>query len=79
MRALSQDEREKLLIHLLIQGQGGLDPQSEPENEDLWCICRVCRRMPDERENVSLCCRKRTCVTSYVMFNNINFFWTGEF
>jgi len=61
VRALSQDEREKLLIRLLSQGQGGLeyardllasasDSQSEPENEeDLWCICRVCRRMPDER------------------------------
>lgn len=84
MRALSQDEREKLLIHVLSQGQGSLeyardllasasDPQSEPpepENEeDSWCICGVCRRMQDKQENV--CCRKRTCVTSYVMFNNI--------
>ena len=84
MRALSQDEREKLLIRVLSQGRGSLeyardllasasDPQSqppEPENgEDSWCICRVCRRMQDEQENV--CCRKRTCVTSYVMFNNI--------
>ena len=24
--------------------------------------------MPDDQENV--CCHKRTCVTSYVMFNN---------
>ena len=85
MRALSQDEREKLLIHVLSQGRGSLeyardllasasDLQSqppEPENgEDSWCICRVCRRMQDEQENV--CCRKRTCVTSYVMFNNIS-------
>ena len=30
-------------------------------------ICGVCRRMQDEQENV--CCQKRTCVTSYVMFN----------
>ena len=25
--------------------------------------------MPDEQENV--CCKKRTCVTSYVMFNTV--------
>lgn len=84
MRALSQDERERLLIRVLSQGRGSLeyardllasasDPQSEPPEpeieEDSWCICGVCRRMQDEQENV--CCRKRTCVTSYVMFNNI--------
>ena len=87
MRALSQDEKEKLLIRVLSQGRGSLeyardllasvsDPQSEPpepENEDSWCICRVCKRMQDEQENI--CCRKRTCVTSYVM----SFLWTGGF
>ena len=34
-----------------------------------WCVSGVCRRMPSEEENV--CCKKRTCVTSYVMFNTI--------
>ena len=85
VKALSQDERENwLLIRVLSQGRGSLeyardllasasDPQSEPpepeKGDDSWCICRVCRRMQDETENV--CCRKRTCVISYVMFNNI--------
>ena len=79
MKALSQDEKEKLLIRVgsLEYARDLLasvsDPQSEPpepENkEDSWCICRVCRRMQDERENV--CCRNRLSVTSYVMFNNV--------
>lgn len=58
MRALSQDERETLLIRVVSQGRGSLeytkdllasasDPQSEPpepENkEDSWCICGGCR------------------------------------
>ena len=84
MRELSQDERERVLIRVSSQGRGSLeyardllasasDPQPEPpkpENEeDSWCICGVCSRMQYEQENVS--CRKRTCVTLYVMFNNI--------
>lgn len=81
MRTLSEDQRETLLILVLSQGRESLEnardliasangPQSEPpepENDESWCICGVCRRMQDEQENV--CCRKRTCVTSYVMFN----------
>lgn len=50
----------------------GDDPEAPPppeNNAGPWCVCGVCRRMPDERENV--CCKKRTCVTSYVMFNNV--------
>lgn len=34
------------------------------------CVCGVCKEMPDEQENV--CCRKRTCVTSYVMCNSVS-------
>ena len=46
------------------------EPQPPPENDaGPWCVCGVCRRMPDEQENV--CCKLRTCVTSYVMFNTV--------
>ena len=82
MKKLSEVEKETLLIRVLSQGRGSVeyardlltgpnDPESEPpepENDaERWCICGVCRRMQDEQENV--CCQKRTCVTSYVMFN----------
>ena len=82
MKKLSEVEKETLLIRVLSQGSGSVeyardlltganDPESEPpepENDaEPWCICGVCRRMQDEQENV--CCQKRTCVTSYVMFN----------
>ena len=82
MKKLSEVEKETLLIRVLSQGRGSVeyardlltganDPESEPpepENDiEPWCICGVCRRMQDEQENV--CCQKRTCVTSYVMFN----------
>jgi len=50
---------------------GANDPElelPEPENgAEPWCICGVCQRMQNKQENV--CCQKRTCVTSYVMFN----------
>ena len=83
MDKLSADNKDKLLIRLLSQGRGTLeyarnllgedpDPQRpEPKENvaELWCICSVCQRMPDEQENV--CCKKRTCVTSYVMFNTV--------
>ena len=48
------------------------DPEpSDPYSSELgWCVCGVCRRMPDERENV--CSRRRTCVTSCAIFSNIN-------
>ena len=34
-----------------------------------WCDCSVCRPMPLHVENV--CCRKRTCVTSFAMYLNV--------
>lgn len=81
MSSLSADDKEKLLIRVLSQGRGSVeyardllgganDPEPpEPNNEgdESWCICGVCRTMADDQENV--CCRKRTCVTSYVMFH----------
>ena len=82
MKKLFQVEKETLLIRVLSQGLGSVeyardlltganDPEwepPEPENDaEPRCICGVCRRMQDEQENV--CCQKRTCVTSYVMFN----------
>lgn len=79
---MSPQDKDKLLIRLLSQGRGSIefaanmlsegDPEPappEPENAGPWCVCGVCRRMPSEEENV--CCKKRTCVTSYVMFNTI--------
>ena len=83
MDKLSADNKDKLLIRLLSQGRGSVeyarnllgedpDPQRpEPEESvaEPWCICSFCQRMPDEEENV--CCKKRTCVTSYVMFNTV--------
>lgn len=76
------EQKDTLLIRVLSQGRGSVeyardlltgttDPDpvpGSPGQENEWCICRVCRRMPDEQENV--CCKKRTCVTSYVMFSN---------
>ena len=82
MKKLSEVEKETLLIRVLSQGRGSVeyardlltganDPESEPpepENDaEPWSIGGVCRRMQDAQENV--CCQKRTCVTSYVMFN----------
>ena len=74
--------KNKLLVRLISQGRGSLDlaknfaeanedPEpSDPDSSELgWCVCGLCRRMPDGRENV--CCRKRTCVTSYVILSNI--------
>ena len=79
---MSPQDKDKLLIWLLSQGRGSIefvanmlsegDPEPappEPENAGPWCVCGVCRRMPSKEENV--CCKKRTCVTSYVMFNTI--------
>ena len=37
--------------------------------EMMMCDCSVCRPMPLDMENV--CCKKRTCVTSYAMYQNI--------
>lgn len=85
MTKLSSDDKDHLLIRLLSQGRGSLEfarnmltgsddidppsPQPEQNIPETWCTCGVCRRMPDEQENV--CCKKRTCVTSYVMFNTV--------
>ena len=44
-------------------------PEPAGNNTRSWCVCGVCKEMPDEQENV--CCRKRTCVTSYVMYNSV--------
>ena len=40
-----------------------------PVNNPQWCTCGVCRPMPDEQEN--LCCKRVTCLTSYMAFSNI--------
>lgn len=85
MTKLSSDDKDQLLIRLLSQGRGSLDfarnmltgsddidppsPQPEQNIPETWCTCGVWRKMPDEQENV--CCKKRTCVTSYVMFNTV--------
>ena len=85
MTTLSSDDKDQLLIRPLSQGRGSLEfarnmlngsddidppsPQPEQNIPETWCTCGVCRRMPDEQENV--CCKKRTRVTSYVMFNTV--------
>ena len=80
---MSPQDKGKLLIRLLSQGHGSIefaanmlsegDPEPAPPCRTgkcgAWCVSGVCRRMPSEEENV--CCKKRTCVTSYVMFNTI--------
>ena len=58
----------------MLTGSSDLDrnPSSqEPawNNTGSWCVCDVRKEMPDEQENV--CYRKRTCVTSYVMYNSV--------
>ena len=58
----------------MLTGSSDLDrnpPSPEPagNNTGRWCVCSVWREMPDEQENV--CCRKRPCVTSCVMYNSV--------
>ena len=85
MTKLSSDDEDQLLIRLLSQGRSSLEfarnmrtgsngidplsPQQEQNIPETWCTSGVCRRMLDEQENV--CCKKRTCVTSHVMFNTV--------
>ena len=74
------EKKDQLLINLLSMGRGSLDfakklSDGEPEeppppvNNPQWCRCGVCRPMPDEQEN--LCCKRVTCLTSYMAFSNI--------
>lgn len=73
-----------MLLELLSNGRGSLDyaknllqgSSSDPNPEvppntgqPEWCICGVCRPMTTLEENK--CCRKRVCVTSYELFQNI--------
>jgi len=85
IKTLATDEKDQILLRLLSQGRGSLDyakniraeisdsaePDPGPDRDDVpeWCDCSVCRPMPLDMENV--CCRKRTCVTSYAMYQNI--------
>ena len=87
IKTLATDEKDLILLRLLSQGRGSLDyaknihaeisdsaePDPGPPDRDNdvpeWCDCSVCRPMPLDMENV--CCRKRTCVTSYAMYQNI--------
>ena len=73
-----------MLLELLSNGRGSLDyatnllqgsasdlnPEVPPNNGlPEWCICGVCRPMTTPEENK--CCRKRVCVISYELFQNI--------
>ena len=79
MGTLSVEQKDKVLLDLLSNGKGSLDyarnlvefggtPPVYPETKPPWCTCGVCRPMPLEEENK--CCKKVTCVTSYVTFQN---------
>ena len=81
MATLDPVTKDKILVNLLSMGRGSLDfakkiasaepEEPEPPAEDTpeWCKCRVCRPMPDDKENV--CCKSVTCITSYTAFTNI--------
>ena len=81
---LASQDKDKILLRLLSQGRGSLEfardllngdngsdpPDPQPQEEiPEWCTCTVCRVMPLEEENV--CCGKRTCVTSFRMYENV--------
>ena len=81
MESLDRDKQVELLCKLLSMGRGSLDfakhavVQGVPEQpsssreQPPWCQCHICRPMESEQENV--CCKKRTCITSYTSFSNI--------
>ena len=90
LKTLATDEKDQILLRLLSQGRGSLeyakniraeisgaaepDPGADGDaGAPEWCDCSVCRPMPLDMENV--CCRKRTCVTSYAMYQNICLDW----
>ena len=73
------EQKDQLLLELLSNGKGSLDfaknmvefgdiTTAVPETKPPWCTCEVCRPMPTEEENKY--CKKITCVTSYVTFQN---------
>ena len=83
MQTITPEERDRLLLELLSNGRGSLDyaknllqGSSNDPNPEVplntgqpeWCICEVCRPMTTPEENK---CRKRVCVTSYELFQNI--------
>ena len=56
--------------NLIAGDTGHPGPEGPPESElPEWCLCGVCRPMPTPEKNK--CCGKRTCVTSYELFQNI--------
>ena len=84
IESLATDEKDQILLRLLSQGRGSLqyakniqaeiNDSTEPgPDRDAgapeWCDCSVCRPMPLDVENV--CCRKRTCVTSFAMYQHV--------
>ena len=81
VESLDRDQQVDLLCKLLSMGRGslefakhavaqGIPEQPSPlEEQPPWCQCHICRPMESEQEN--LCCKKRTCITSYTSFSNI--------
>ena len=73
------------MVLLINNGRGSLDfarrlvtrensdeePQPDPTNNAVpgWCICNNCIQMPTPEENK--CCRRRECITSYELFQNL--------
>lgn len=81
MESLDHEKLVELLCKLLSMGRGSLDfakkavapgapdHPSPPGEQPPWCQCHIFRPMETEQENV--CCKKRTCITSYNSFSNI--------
>ena len=54
----------------LAEGDNPDDPPPDPSVQlPPWCRCTVCRPMETDVENV--CCKRVTCITSYMSFSNI--------